>query len=89
VAKKTRARVFESRIASGDAATSFTSVKLKCGVRATRPDCTKYNRTGKGNMRRFWMRVVRLAPKDPLCPQSPVPADDQHEQGPQSDRTVS
>ena len=27
---------------------SFTSVKLKCGVRATRPDCTKYNQTGKG-----------------------------------------
>jgi hypothetical protein len=61
VAKKTRARVFESRIASGDAATSFTSVKLKYGVRATHHDCTNYNQTGKRNIRRFWMRVVRLA----------------------------
>ena len=48
VAKKTRARVLESRIASGDAATFFTSAKLKCGDRATEMDCTEYNRAGKG-----------------------------------------
>jgi hypothetical protein len=61
VAKKTRARVFESRIASGDAATSFTSFKLKYGVHATRLDCTKYNQIGKGNIRRFWMHALLCA----------------------------
>jgi hypothetical protein len=76
VAKKKRARVFESRIASGDAATFFTSVNLKCGDRVTYNDCTKYNPTSKGievvSGGALCRRFARIVPRDSfLCLQPP------------------